>query len=84
MRQNYVRRYLSVFPERSDKVVAAVFTLTDEKLLDLLRGMQAAYADQRDVKLPKGWNDLDLTKHSSEIQRIAEELSVKFGDGKDA
>ena len=87
VRQNVVRRYLAGFPDKSDKVVeAASFCAAKNgdprKLLDVLLGMQAAYADQRDVKLPNGWNKLSFTKHSSEIQRIAEELSVKFGDVK--
>lgn len=54
----------------------------DARRLEVLRGLSAALAGQRDVPMPRGWQAAELklaaSKHE-EVRALAKELSVTFG-----
>ena len=50
--------------------------------VDILKGIAAALKGQRNIKAPKGWNDIasKLTQSSSaEVRQLAQSLSLTFG-----
>lgn len=54
----------------------------DARRLEVLRGLSAALAGQRDVPMPQGWQAAELklaASKSEEIRALAKELSVTFG-----
>ena len=50
--------------------------------LDILKGISAALKGQRNIKMPKGWNEIapKLAKSpNAEVQQLAQALSLTFG-----
>jgi putative heme-binding domain-containing protein len=57
-------------------------TTDDTRRLEILRGLAAAFAGQRDLGTPKGWDEVARSLNASkdaEVRSLSQTLSVMFG-----